>query len=189
MINNPQPVVNAIAQDRPVEGEWVPPRGEIQGATVAGSSQSMYLCYFTADKTEVISNISIMTAGTAAGATPTLCRLGVFSVAANGDLTLVASTPNDTTLFANTYTTYTKALSASFTKIQGQRYAVGLLIVSGAAMPTFIGASAVNANVVGTMLNGAPALTARQGSLTDLPASTAVGSLATSVARIAFRLH
>jgi hypothetical protein len=76
---------------------------------------------------------------TAAGATPTLCRMGIYSVAANGNLTLIASTPNDTTLFATAGARYTRSLSTPFMKQSGQRYAVGLLIVTAAALPTIVG--------------------------------------------------
>ena len=123
-LRNPNPgasVAAAIAADRPTVGEYVPDRslGIITAPTVA--SGTVTFNYFTAAQTEVVSTITAWTSATQAAATPTVCRMGVFSVAANGDLTPVGVTPNDTTLFLTANTAYAKNLSASFTKVAGQR--------------------------------------------------------------------
>jgi len=188
MLTNPSPVLTAIAADRPPAGEYVPHRDLWQGTVTSIATGSVFLDYFTADKTESISTITAYTGSTAAGATPTVCRMAAFSVAANGDLTQVAVTPNDTTLFGSTFTQYAKAFSAPFTKQQGQRYALGLLVVTGAAAPNFIGLPYVNATIVSNMLNDTPALTARLAGQTDMPSSIAVGSLLATAARIGFRI-
>src|SRR4051794_12969175 len=67
-------------------------------------------------------------------------------VAANGDLTLVASTANDTTLFAATNTAYTRTLkdptgvtTQAFSKVVGNTYAIGVLVVTAATSPTLCG--------------------------------------------------
>lgn len=102
-------------------------------------SGTMILSYWTAIKTETCTKIAAQTQSTAAGATPTYCALGVYSVAANGDLTLQAQCANDTTLFATSFTYYLRNLISSFSKVKGQRYAFAGLVVSAAAMPNLAG--------------------------------------------------
>lgn len=138
------------------------------------ASGTIGLSYFTCRKTEVSTQIRVPTGNTVAAATPTLCKIGIYSVAANGDLTLVASIANDTTLFATTFTNYTRSWVAPFTKIAGQRYAVAQIVVSGAARPNFL--------VVGAALNVAelfiaPAIGAQLVGQVDLPASITAASL------------
>lgn len=103
-------------------------------------SGQLNLAYFTAKRTETVTNVYAHTGSAAAAATPTLCRMGLYSVSPTGDLTLVASAANDTTKFAATYSLVTMALSASYNLVAGQRYAIGALIVSTAATPTLLGA-------------------------------------------------
>jgi len=100
-------------------------------------SGTICFSYFTCRKAEDVTGIYMYTGGTAAGATPTYAAMGVYSEALNGDLTLVASTTNDTTLFAATSTKYSKTYT-SFRKNAGTRYALAVLVVSAAAMPTFL---------------------------------------------------
>jgi hypothetical protein len=157
-------------------GEATMTRREITSSAAVSGTQSLRLTYFTAKKTELISQVNLTTGGTAAAATPTLCRIGIYSVADNGDLTLVASTVNDTTLFATATTLYTKALQVPFTKVRGQRYAVGVLIVSGVATPTFHG----YAFTLGASVIIEPKLSAIVNTQADLPSSVANGSLAAS---------
>lgn len=160
-------------------GEETIPR-LITTAAQALLSGQMRLTYFTAAKTELVSQVQLLSGGIAAGATPTLCRAGIYSVAANGDLTLAGSIANDTTLFSAASTTYTRSLSASFTKQAGQRYAFGILVVSAAAMPNIPCSAGNNAAAAWSV---APKLVGRVDSLTDLPASvTAAGVGATGQA-------
>lgn len=163
-------VANAPAPDL-TTGEMIPNRYEITSAAVTHASGTVVLCYFVADKTETITTLTAYTSGTAAGATPTLCRMGIYSIAANGDGTLVASTPNDTALFAAINTAYPKALSASLSKVAGQRYATALLVVSGAAMPTHLGAAFQATTPFSNIQALAPARNARITSQSDLPSS------------------
>lgn len=101
----------------------------------------LYLSYFTPPQSVTVTNMLTMTDGVAAAATPSLCRMGIFTIAANGDGTLVAAIANDTSLFAAGSTKYTRVLDAggglptSYTYTAGQRYAHGLLVISAAAMP------------------------------------------------------
>lgn len=152
-------------------GQFVPSRisANTASATAAASGQ-LVLAYWTADKTENITTVTAYTGGTAAAATPTLVRYGIYSVDAAGALTLVASTANDTTLLAAAATAYPKALSSTFAKVAGQRYAVGLLIVSGAAMPTMLGRS-WSGSLMLPLVAVNPAMSAVITGQTDLPAS------------------
>lgn len=152
-------------------GESTMPRRFVSQTAVASGSQSLRLTYFTARKTETISQVRIPTGGTAASGA-TLCRIGIYEEASNGDLTLVASTANDTNLWIATSTVYTKSLSASFTKTRGTRYAVGLLFV-GTTGPNFTGQTALNLSEA----NESPRLNGLVGSQLDLPASISNSSI------------
>lgn len=137
------------------------------------SSQRLWLTYFTAYQAFTINTIAVCTAGTPAGATPTLIRYGLYTASTDGALTgLVASTANDTTLLASGNTLYPKATSASYTTVIGQRYAGAFLCVTGATVPTLQGASGA-----ATLFALAPRVAAYVGSQADLPSTVAVGSL------------
>lgn len=142
------------------------------------TSGVLRFAYFTPPATTVVSKCVTSTGGTAAGATPTLCRVGLYSVAANGDLTLVASMANDTTMWASTNTEYEKNLSASYTVVGGQRYAAAALCVTGTTPPNLFGA--VPSHGASAVFARAPRLAAIVNSQTDLPASVSVGSLSNS---------
>lgn len=121
---------------------------------------------FMARKAESVTQVRVRTVG-AAGATPTLCRIGIYTVDAANLHTLVASTPNDTTLFAAANTAYTKALSAPLTTVIGTWYVVCILVVTGATMPTFAGRPASAEYDV----TSGPRLVSRIDSQADLPAT------------------
>ncbi len=140
----------------------------------ATGTQVLRLSYFTAPKSLLAASVRMMSGGTAAGATPTIVRIGIYSEAANGDLTLIGSTPNDTALFAAAATAYTKALSVSTQFIEGSRYATGLLVVTAAAAPSIVGVTFGGFSISGT---DAPRLTAHVSGQANLPSSVAVGSL------------
>ncbi|WBB94190.1 hypothetical protein [Verrucosispora sp. WMMC514] len=172
------PALTSLSADALTVGEIVPRRDRINSNSVALLSGLLVLGYWTADKTETINTLTAHTGGAAAGATPTLCRMGVYSVAGNGNLTLVAATDDDTSLFAAANTAYPKALASPWNKVAGQRYAVGLLVVTGAAMPTFHGQLWPSTAVSSALLFAGPPVVSRMLSQTDLPSSIAAGSLA-----------
>jgi Pectate lyase superfamily protein len=178
----------AIAADRVDAGEIIPVRDLIVSSGIFVTSGEMTMSCFTAEKTETITTLTCWTGSTAAAATPTLCRLGIYSLAANGDGTLIASTPNDTTLFSATNATYTRTLSVPWSKVRGQRYAFALLVVTTVATPTFHGqafpATAVSATINGVM----PRLVSRLSGQTDLPASFVNGALSGKQYRVAVQL-
>lgn len=166
----------------PAGGEYIFDRRMITTAAVAPStSGTLRLTYFRAAVTETIGKIKLISGGTAAGATPTLARVGVYSEAANGDLTLVAAIASDTTLAASAGASYTRNLTAPWSKVRGQRYAVGVLFVTSAAMPTFPGIPGQAAGgLIGAEMATTPRWTASLAAQTDLPASIPAGSLASS---------
>jgi hypothetical protein len=155
-------------EDALTTGESTMGRRLVSSSGVTRGTGTMRLSYFTARKTESITQIRLYSGGTAAGATPTLARAAVYSVAANGDLTELANVASDTALFAAQNTAYTKTLSATVNKVAGQRYAIGELVVTGAAIPNGIGQATLNAVEATTT---APRLSGAVTGLTDLPAS------------------
>ncbi len=135
-------VISAIPKHSELTtGESNLPRTDIVAAN-ALTSGVLYLSYFTAQKTESAGRVRIV-CSTGAAATPTLCKVALFSVAAgddlSSDLTLLAVSANDTSLFSTSNTAYTITFPSWVTKTAGSRYAVGVLVVSGATMPTLAG--------------------------------------------------
>lgn len=121
-------------------GEFLYSRDIQRSNTSAHSTQRLICSGFRCKRTEVITQVATKSGTTAAGATPTLVRFGLYlrrPDTVNYDL--VASTPNDTTLFAAANTQYTKSFSTPYTKLRGEEYIAAWLVVSAAAMPTFIG--------------------------------------------------
>jgi len=98
---------------------------------------------FRATKTETTTQVLVRTGSTACAATPTTCKIGLYTVddPSTMDLTRVAVTTNDTTLFAATNTDYTRSWAASTTKVAGTLYAVCVLMVSAVATAKFTGLS------------------------------------------------
>jgi hypothetical protein len=157
-------------------GEEAFPRDLTATGAVTVVSGQLRLTYFTARKTETSTQCRILSGGTAAGATPTLCKIGIFEIAANGDGTLVGVTANDTALFAVASTAYTRSWVTPFTKTAGRRYAAGPLVVTAATAPSFVGKVISNSTEAGQ----SPVLTTALSGQTDIPASFSAGSLAGS---------
>lgn len=144
-------------------------RIDVASSTLAlGASGSLRLTYFTATSSGTFNSLRMITGGTAAAATPTLCKMAIYSVAPNGNLTLVAVTSNDTALFAAANTAYTRATTAPFTLTAGQRYAIGVLVITAAALPTFVG-NALPGTYAATLLAASPRMTAAYSGQNDVP--------------------
>jgi hypothetical protein len=115
----------------------------VAGSSQALVSQSMQLSYLTPAAALTVGYLMTFCSTGASGGS--VVRFGLYSVAANGDITLVARTANDTTLLNTTSTTYVKALDttggfpATYTMVAGQRYALAVLVVG--ATPSVRGAS------------------------------------------------
>lgn len=158
-------------------GEEIFSRETINTANVPLSSGTMRLTYFTCRKSETTTQVRVWSGTTAAGPTPTLCRVGLWLIDADGTGSLVASTANDTSLLAAATTAYTKAWQAPYSKVSGRRYALGVLVVTGATVP----------NLSGTALNLSaeaaeePRLSAQVGGLSDLPASLSAAPSSSNV--------
>lgn len=127
------------------------------------SSGAVHLSYFRARKTVTITKLATLIGSVAAAATPTVARMGLYSVATNGDLTAVCETDNIATagctevtsswvtntnvrFGANAFAEYAAPLSGahlglptSFTVHAGSMYAWAPIVVSAAAVPSFYG--------------------------------------------------
>lgn len=143
------------------------------GAVVSGT---IHLTYFTAIKEILCATMRMLCAATAAGATPTMVKYGLFSVASNGDLTRIGITANDTGIFAAANTSYSRALLAAATVSPGLSYATGLLVITAAALPTPAGQAA--SSVSSAITSGLPRLSGAIAGQTDINASYAAASVA-----------
>jgi hypothetical protein len=154
--------------------------GGITGVTI--TSGTVRFTYFQAEKSETVTQIKSVTDGTAAAATPTIARMGVYSIDGAGNLTLITSSANDTALWNATSSPFTKALGGGtgYAKVAGTWYAIGDIIVTAVATPTLAGTQ----HQVGSIMQTAPRLTAAFAGQTDLPSSVAVGSLTASAAYV-----
>lgn len=171
-----------VSGDQLVVGQEVLPRRQVNSVTVGlNASGNLRLTHFTARKTGTVTQVRAITGSTAAAATPTLARIGIYLEAADGGLTLVGATANDTTLFAATATTYTRSLAAACQVTQGRRYAFGILVVTAAALPTFAGiAGTTSGGLSSAELAIFPRLNGNLAGQTDLPSTIATGSVAAS---------
>jgi hypothetical protein len=152
------------------------PRIICQAAAPLSTSGTLRLSYFTPSQSATIGSLVAVTGSTAAAATPTFCRIGLYTAAANNDLTLVASIANDTALWAAAFTEYSSVLvsPASYTAVAGQRYAFGVLCVSAAAVPSFYGLQTLST----ATFSRPPVLSRSLAGQTDLPSSITHASTA-----------
>jgi hypothetical protein len=112
-------------------GEYVRPRVQGTNTNIGWGTGVVAFTYFRATLTEPIVSLSAYTNASAFSGNTTI-RLGVYSVnESTGELTLVASTANDTALFQVASTKYTKALSSTWNKVAGTLYALGVVVVGG----------------------------------------------------------
>lgn len=161
-------------------------RKEIASTTISILSGTLRLAFFTADRDELITKLIAMSGGTPAAATPTLVRYGLYSVASNGDLTLVAASANTTSTFSAADTEYPLPLSSggglptSYVCQAGFRYALGTIVVSGTTTPTLRGQGA---GVAANMARD-PRQCAFLTGQTDLPTTISAGSLVNSASVI-----
>lgn len=167
-------------------GEGVYDRARVAANTIAMTSQLLRISYFTARKTETKVSVRMESGAVAAAATPTLVRVGVWTADDAGALlSQVAATPNDTALLAAATTSYTKAFSASYAQVAGTRYAVGLLVVTGATVPQMPGYSGV---LLAASYGTSPRQSGFISAQADLPATAAAGGITNSTARLYFEL-
>ena len=170
--------LSQIAANRPTSGIETFARETCTSDAIASVSGQLSLNYFTAYASMTVTQLRSYTGSTAAGATPTLCKMGLYQVNSDNSLTLLAATANDTTLWSAPFTAYTKALTGSVNVVKGQRYAFALLITTAAALPTWTGRT-ISAMAGGVMT---PRLYGQVGSQTDIPASVASASITNGTA-------
>lgn len=169
-------LTTAPESDDVTVGQSTMKRREIVTTSLTIASQSLRLTYFVSKKSETVSSVSTCTGSTVAAATPTLCRLGLYEEAENGDLTLIAATENDVNLWNAANTIFNRSFSVPVDIVQGRRYAVGILIVTAVATPTMHG----NGTATSIVTAIPPKLAGQVSSQTDLPSSIANGSIANS---------
>jgi hypothetical protein len=169
------------ASDQRGTGMYVIDRVNATGnATIA--SGVLRLTYFTAVRSERLGALAATTSSPAAvGVTD--ARYALYTVAGDpyttdGDLTLLAATPTDTTLFAATHTRYVKDTSALYDVVEGQRYAWGVWGVWTTA-PNLWGAAGSFAT-----LAESPRQTGQVAGLAALPDTIAAATLTGSNASV-----
>ncbi len=145
------------------------------GANATLTSGTMLLGYFTAPTAHAgVTTITIASGSGTISSGLTLGRLALFSVAGNGDITLLQASTNDTTLLNSGSTVYTGTI-ASTPLVAGQRYAVGVLTVGSGPGNVRSAASISGLTVL------APTVARAMTGQTDIPTgTTAVGSLTTT---------
>lgn len=154
------------------------PRHDLVSTPALATGQIQFT-YFTSTVAGTFTKLRSVSAGTAAAATPTLAKMGLYSVAANGDMTRIAVTANTTTLWGTINTRYDTATAASYTVANGDRLAFALLVVTGVAAPTLLGLT-----LAGTAAPAeaamAPRISSQFAGQSDLPASVTDASVAAS---------
>ncbi len=154
-----------------------PPRLEPGDGREGAPSGALILSYFTAPKDKTYTSIATAVRDAAAGATPTVARMGVYEVAADGGITLRASTAHDASLWSVLNTEYERNFTLPFVAQRGQRYAAAKLIVTAAALPSLQGVSIAPTAWSNVNVRYSPSAWGRVLSQTDLPASVPVGSI------------
>lgn len=138
-------------------------------STITLVSGTLALSYWTAVTSGQPLSVITATVDTAASGL-TYAALGVYSVDANGNLTLIGSTGDQhSSLWVSTFATYTTALS--FARQAGQRYALGALAIG--TTPPKLGAAG-DYFAFGPY---APTIFASLSGQSALPASISAGSL------------
>lgn len=108
---------------------------DVSGNSVTLVSGTASFTAFTSPVTATVTQLFLASRGTAA-ATVTSNRLGLFTVDASGNLSLVARCASDITIANATFQANTRSFNttggypASYTLMQGQRYAIGCLWVA-----------------------------------------------------------
>lgn len=144
-------------------------------------SGSLSLAYFTARENRTVSTVEVWSSGTSVSPTPTLAKLGLYSVDGSGNLALLSGTASDTSLFGANNAQYARSLLTATSITSGSRYAIAMLQVGGTTTAGKVQASTAPA----ALLFRAPTMAAVLAAQTDLPSTITVGSLA-SLAGMAY---
>lgn len=155
----------------------LPTRRGLTGTSILSASGVLNVTMFRAPKSYLISTMAMIVGSGSTTAGTTLCRYGLYSVNGNGDINLIGSTPNDTTLLATSGVRYPKNLSVATQVTRGAWYASAVLWV-GTTAPPLMSLPAAAQTTVPMQLT--PKLSAAVAGQADLPASVAVASLGIS---------
>jgi hypothetical protein len=153
---------------------------QFSGQSITLTSGGIFLAHFTPDSTIPVGTLGTIQIGTSAG-TVTLCKMGLYSIAANGDATCIARTANNTGLWQNTAVAHTGVIAndgqgnniSSVTLTRRRRYAFAALFV-GTTAPVLSG-KAFGSSVISAF---APQLCTLMSAQTDLIGSIPIGSQA-----------
>jgi hypothetical protein len=156
-------------------GQETMPRWAARDSITMGSGV-LRLAYWRARRSGTASGFRILTAGTPAGATPSLIRYGLYSVDGSGNLTLLSAIASDVTVHNAALTLVSKSMTGTAAITAGQTYAVGALVVTAAAAPTVPGII----STVAAETQQAPQLCGSVSGQSDLPASITAASVAAS---------
>lgn len=152
-------------------GEVTLARSQITSGSVGLSSGTVLFSYWTAVSTGTATAVTTGS-GDTAGAGLTYAAAGIYSVAASGALTKLGDTGDlHASLWSGTFTDYTSTLTPSCARVQGQRYALAML-VTGVTPPTVRGVFPSFDQDSFT-----PLLCATLAGQTSLPASVAAGAV------------
>lgn len=134
------------------------PYSRVGGAIQSTSFNSgvLRIAFARAKRVKTITRLASCCAAAWSSTTPTLCRMGVFSVdPTTYDMTLLARVANDTTLWSSANTVYKRNFDtaggypSSFTTTVGAIYGMALLRVTTGSMPTFSGCAWTAGNIPG----------------------------------------
>lgn len=138
------------------------------------------LSYRIAYRTQTITQLGTCTRNSAVAGL-TAARWGLYTVAGNGDLTLVARTgQNTTTAYTATFTEYTAPLDpaggfpASYTMVRGQQYVLAQIVTFTTTAPVLRGYAG---NAPAATLARAPRVSGLVGAQTDLLPSIPAGTV------------
>ena len=141
---------------------------------VTNASGTMRITFFTATQNMTVSQITIVSGGTASSGL-TLARFGLYD-----ETTLLAQTASDTTLFNSASTAYTRSFDtaggfpATYNLVAGTRYGVGMIVV-GTTPGTVVGITQLG-GIANSFVALSPRLNAQATGQTDLPASPPAGN-------------
>lgn len=157
----------------------------VAGNVQTPTSASVYWSFFSPPYSFTASQISIATS--AASATITAAKLGLYTVDANGAVTLVARTASDNTIFSTASSVATRSFSttggypATYALSAGSRYALAFFATASSSMPSV---PAIGANSSAAWAS--PRIHGYMTSQSDLPTSVASNGYATSAHNFMF---
>jgi len=161
-------------------GESIMPRDVVTNGSVAIAGSTVRFTYWRCSKSQTANSIRMISGATAGAATSTVNRMAIYTIAANGDLTLGASTAHDANTFIAASTSYTRALTTPQVLVRGTWYAHALLVVGAGTIPTIVGGSGAIGSSEGAI---APRIAGSVAG-TALPASVLAANVVASGVRL-----